>query len=245
MYCRNCGQKMQEGEKFCANCGYGENVKNAGNGKLQAKKPVYNAVIAVACIIVLALVSFMTGILLSSGILRGKEEATAPTEVSTVKAQEVEERESAAPVIVIEVEKEETKPEKTTYSKYKNSRYGYSVSYPTFLKVRSVAENEDGIVCASEDGEVVMNVYGTHYFENKSDYYEYQKANAYFDVTYSVFKDTWFVLSGYDEDYIVYEKHFLNSDNTENTFSLRYPADRKEEFDPIVNYMVKNFKAGN
>lgn len=35
MYCKNCGNKLEEGSKFCSNCGYSVEVDNNNNMNLK------------------------------------------------------------------------------------------------------------------------------------------------------------------------------------------------------------------
>ena len=62
--------------------------------------------------------------------------------------------------------------------------------------------------------------------------------------TYKDKGDNFFVLSGCRGDKIVYEKHILKSDLTENSFVIEYPASKKDEFNAVVTYISKNMTTG-
>ena len=74
----------------------------------------------------------------------------------------------------------------------------------------------------SQDGNVSMSVWGSHtpgVFAEASTldgYYNYTLSSLDYTPTYKDKGNNFFVLSGYRGDKIVYEKHILKSDLTEN-----------------------------
>ena len=57
-------------------------------------------------------------------------------------------------------------------------------------------------------------------------------------------RDNYVVFSGYKVEKIVYEKHILKSDKTENAFLIEYPIEDKEKMDDIVTHLAYNIFTG-
>ncbi len=137
-----------------------------------------------------------------------------------------------------------------TYAKYTNGRFGFSIDVPTFLIKQRDPDNGSGFTFVSDDGTVVLTVYGSHYpivmYTNPTieTLYQEGQANADYTITYKAQKNNWYVLSGSKGSDVVYEKYFLKSDGSENVFVITYPQYREKEFDPIVTHISKSFKTG-
>lgn len=127
----------------------------------------------------------------------------------------------------------------TEFKRYQNVRFGYGISYPTFLTQKKESENGDGCVF-SKDSTTYLIVYGIYNSLNESlndKYYENKPTSA----TYSRLKSNWFVISDYTTDgRIFYTKTFLKNDIF-ITATFYYPNKDKELFAPIVDEIFRNF----
>jgi hypothetical protein len=145
-------------------------------------------------------------------------------------------------------EKEEKKvsQENFTYNNYTNSRYGFSVSYPSNFTKDRPSENGDGQVFRSPDKKFELRAYASYgpsvsgmtikeiYNENISNYEQ---------VTYKVLKSNWFVLSGYNKGKIFYMKSFVGAE-AQYTILMEYPISEKTKYDDRVTAITKSFKPG-
>ena len=103
----------------------------------------------------------------------------------------------------------EDSPIKFNYTKYHNSRFNYSVSFPNNLKVYKNSSNGDGRVFLSPDGTAIFTVYG---YWNNACMNDGTLGNDYNDavadygnsVTYKTLKPNFFVISGVRADKIYY-----------------------------------------
>ncbi len=134
------------------------------------------------------------------------------------------------------------------YYKYTNSRYGYSIDVPHFLKIEYFPTNGAGVVFSSYDNSLTLTVDGYHIFDDASDinsYYNYFEQNYVdYEPTYQRLKDNWFVFTGYRDGEIVYEKHYVKSDYTHNSFYISYPESRREKYYDMVTHVAYSFKTG-
>jgi len=135
-----------------------------------------------------------------------------------------------------------------TYHVYRNERLGYSLPYPTdLLSPQGEAADGSGQRFASKNNRTFLIVTG---FRGRSptdlrDLYVKQSRSAPPEnptrmVTYKVEKDTWFVVSGYEQQRVWYEKAVIAKD-TLAYFHIEYDASEKQVFDPVVEKIAKSF----
>ncbi|MBF0180001.1 MAG: hypothetical protein HQM03_08260 [Magnetococcales bacterium] len=140
----------------------------------------------------------------------------------------------------------ETKPE--TLLPYTNLRFGFAISRPAFLTTARESDNGDGATFASRDGETIMIAYASLNFDNNDIIFHYSKTLERFrqdsvNVTYQTVKKNGYVVSGTKGNRIVYEKAIGNQNNAIiATYSLEYPAARKEPFDAILPAINQSFR---
>ncbi len=63
-------------------------------------------------------------------------------------------------------------------------------------------------------------------------------------ITLKTKKDNWFVLSGFKKTDIVYLKTYVGESSINHLY-LKYPTNRKTEYDEMVSVMSKSFKSGD
>lgn len=134
------------------------------------------------------------------------------------------------------------------YDQYCNARFGYCLNYPNFLNPQPESENGDGRIFNNKKGEEVLRVFGrlnldadgnTISLENqyKSDIQD-NKNNV---ITYKKLSKTFFVISGYRNRKIFYQKTILKKD----AFAfgiLEYHKSEKEIYDTVSSEIFKSFK---
>ena len=72
-----------------------------------------------------------------------------------------------------------------------------------------------------------------------------ENAGGYKDVTYRPGGRSWFVLSGYRDEHIYYEKvMFSCAGRVVNVFAMSYPTNQRHVFDPLVERIEDSFGPG-
>lgn len=143
-----------------------------------------------------------------------------------------------------------TSPSGARYKTYYNPRFEYSVSYPVdVLYPQGVAANGDGQKFLSRDGRTIMLVYGQENVRNQTfaEFYREESRGGSSQhpnriVTYNVFKNNWFVVSGTDGGRIFYQKTVFRKDEF-LTFSIEYDQSAKGTFDAITAVISRSFKS--
>jgi hypothetical protein len=138
-------------------------------------------------------------------------------------------------------------PEEIAYETYYNSRFNYAVKYPIDLLVpQGEAQNGDGQSFISEDNQIVMSVYGTHHsLQGSLDrwYREATRGSDRREVTYKTRRDNWFVVSGYDDGFVFYQKVVEEREEggVFKVLELRYRRSLQPQFDPVVAEIANSF----
>lgn len=139
--------------------------------------------------------------------------------------------------------------QRLNYKRYANVRFGYSISYPEgVLFPQGEADNSDGQRFLSKLGDVEMVVSGinnvldeTIQSRFKGDSKNEAKKNYVKRVVYKYLKGNVYVVSGFINEKIYYQKTILENDAF-MTFYISYPADKKQQYDPITVDISKSFK---
>jgi hypothetical protein len=133
---------------------------------------------------------------------------------------------------------------------YVNDRFGFSFRYPTgVFKPDRRAEAGDGEMFTNFGGDARLLVgafenTGGHSIQSYMDLIRRESYSGY-DLDYAPRGQTWFVLSGENDQNVFYEKvMFSCSGRIITSFALVYPMRRKEMFDPVVKGIEKTFKPG-
>jgi hypothetical protein len=134
---------------------------------------------------------------------------------------------------------------------YVNERFGFSFRYPVgVFEPERRAEAGDGEVFTDVGGQARLLVGA---FENADghsvqSYMNYVRSESYsgYDIDYAPRGQTWFVLSGENDQNVFYEKvMFSCRGRIISSFALIYSIARKAMFDPVVEGIEKTFKPAN
>jgi hypothetical protein len=133
---------------------------------------------------------------------------------------------------------------KITYKDYYNQRFEYTVSYPVgILFPQDIAANGDGRKFLSKDNRTRMLVYGRENNQKQTlsqVFREIIRDNNRI-ITYKILKNNWFVISGYENDNVFYQKTIFRNEEF-MTFEIEYPQDQKKAFDLIAATISKSFR---
>jgi hypothetical protein len=130
---------------------------------------------------------------------------------------------------------------------YTSEAYGYRVRYPAYIFDRENVSESDLAKFESADGQVKLTVFAAANSDNVG-LLQYRdivlkRFSGYDNLTYGPVGQNWFVLSGYRDNNIYYQKvMFSCGGGIVNALALTYPRDRKREFDPIVTGIEKSFQ---
>ncbi|MBX7243133.1 MAG: hypothetical protein K1X92_15420 [Bacteroidia bacterium] len=134
-----------------------------------------------------------------------------------------------------------------TYTQYCNSRFGYCVEYPQgILYPQPESDNGDGRVFKNKKGEKILTVFGFNNIDNLTiqqqfdiDLHEKTEERT---ITYQKSGKNFFVISGYENGKIFYQKTILQPDDTFSYAILLYDETEKALYDPVATRVYKTFQ---
>ena len=143
-------------------------------------------------------------------------------------------------------ESEQNQKENFSYQTYTNTRFGFTVEYPTTFTVGPAPTNNDGRTFYNEEFEMVA--YGSHIntFEQNETietYYNRALGDASGPIAYKRLANDWYTISYTTGDNIVYEKAIIN-EGVIFTLNMTYPTSQKRKYDKMVTRVAKTFTAG-
>lgn len=192
--------------------------------------PIVWGIVALAVVVVgIFMLIKMTG-------KQGPENSVANSSYNA--ASTIDEYESNVPIDPAEEPVCYDIPDEYTYNHYFNDRFWFELDYPSFFVMGAVPENDDGRDFTYGNCEIAS--YGSY---NVLDYTmeEILDESKNGNVTYSVVKDSWGVVSGIaDDGRIYYIKQFIVGDVI-YTLVFRYPQDQKSAFDGILKHVMKSY----
>ena len=130
---------------------------------------------------------------------------------------------------------------------YRSGRFGYSLLYPANLLAAPVeSANGQGLEFVSGDGLVKLKVIAAPHSGDVTltDYRAMilRDLPAGAEIKYGPMGQSWFVLSGFRDQSIYYEKVlFACGGHVINAFAMTYPQRQRQFYDPIVTVIEKNF----
>jgi hypothetical protein len=133
---------------------------------------------------------------------------------------------------------------------YVNDRYGYQLDLPDRFGPVHEADNSDGGVSRSDDGQSELSVWGANLLLDSLSGDVAQRIDAAqqeeWEISYRKVTSRWASWSGERNGRIFYSRAILLChDDQAGFFQIEYPAERREEFDPVVSKLVKSLsKAG-
>jgi hypothetical protein len=127
------------------------------------------------------------------------------------------------------------------YRTYSNARYGFSIAYPAGILIpQGESDNGDGQRFASRNGSASLVAFG----ENRLDRSladEFRSAQENRSVTYKVLRRDMFVVSGFGNGKIFYQKTLLRGGSFK-TFVIEYDEGERATFDPITSRIAASFR---
>jgi len=143
-----------------------------------------------------------------------------------------------------DIKKQEQQIDETKYKTYNNSRFDYTVQYPSNLTKKKDSYNGDGCTFKIYN-EFEMKVWGSNLpgisGRDISSIYD-EELNSGGTVTFNTTKDNWFVVSGLRNNNVFYTKQFVVNGESKVLY-ITYPISQKDKYDKYTEKISKSFKS--
>jgi len=132
--------------------------------------------------------------------------------------------------------------ESFTYENYYNSRYKFSIKYPSDLKKGEESANGDGNIFTNKSGSVKLTVFGNNNVFDTTPKSAYKDAlKEVSNISYKIQLGNWYVISWVKNNKIIYKKEVVGKGSI-NTLILEYPLTQKKLYDTFLLNLNIYFK---
>lgn len=131
---------------------------------------------------------------------------------------------------------------------YKNSRFGYSISYPSIFKNRQESDNGEGIRMSNDNNTIFMSAYGLNNVSNESATLRFNTIinNSRSDnIEYQYNDGSKYVISWTDAQGMEYYRCEVVGTGSINGFLVWYPQSEGDYMNQIIEKMYKSFETPN
>ncbi|CAM3156299.1 hypothetical protein [Sporolactobacillus spathodeae] len=132
----------------------------------------------------------------------------------------------------------------TSYNKYTNNRFGFSIEYPSNFNMGEAPTNNDGRTFSDGQCNIIVSGSNNSMNETLNDNFSEAAVDVSNSIDYQVHKKNYYVLSYVKGNNIVYIKTFLNR-GAFAQLNITYPSSLKSKYDPIVAHLVQTFTPGH
>ena len=136
---------------------------------------------------------------------------------------------------------------KGTYKTYKPCSFSIALpSHFQFIPMEPEETNPDycDYKVKTADNFQVIEIYslskGRFEFESIKEAYEGAIKQSKIDITYKIQKENWFVISGYEDDSLVYWKRAIGGNFVSDLF-IKYPKTKKAQIEPYIAKISQSF----
>jgi hypothetical protein len=123
-----------------------------------------------------------------------------------------------------------------------NHKYGFRIELPNYFNIGALTNSGIQYYTTELNENIMVYVETIGEGTNGSLAKDFQmEINSTKGIGYKILKDTWFVISGMEEDEIFYMKTIIKNWQT-HYLRITYPSSQKEIFDSILPRISKSFR---
>lgn len=133
-----------------------------------------------------------------------------------------------------------------TYNTYTNSRFGFTVQYPTTFIQGPLPTNNDGRDFSNGEANILAYAGHINVLEDNEiieTYYNRALEAAPGSISYKQLGNDWYVISYKVGNDTVYEKAIIG-ESIISTVIITYPSSKQNYYEPMVTQIAKTFKGG-
>lgn len=136
-------------------------------------------------------------------------------------------------------------PRSRDWTRLVDDKHGTTIAYPANIFEPVADEGVEGYEFAARDGGARFGIYSGPQSETLKEMRKrFLSDPSYGRVTYKPKGKTWFVLSGFRDGNVFYEKYIMRPDGVLHAFALEFPNAQRALYAPIVEQMEDSFRAG-
>lgn len=259
MYCMKCGHELEDGARFCTECGAPQDVFSAEETQQKTSTPRRPSGMQIIAVLVAAFVVMAVGafafICLSSTLplqpqsAQSQDAAGAGTTGSATGSGSAAGSGGAAqkPISDQGDALAAAQGDVTVGSgelTYANDRYGYKVTLPASFELVAASDNGDGATFREPSTGVEVRVWGSANALGETLDSVLDSYTSAYDVAYKATGGTWVVASWVDDGHEYYAKQYVGEDNI-NGIQFSYPQSSSDAGSAVIEAYIDEFVPGD
>lgn len=129
------------------------------------------------------------------------------------------------------------------YTNYQNNRYGFSLYVPSNFEQAPPPQDGGGQTWNAQGNAVKIEAFGEFNVNNDTVSSEMASISATMNPTYKDSGTNWFVVTGYNQSNIIYDKVYVGKTNIYE-LQIEYPKSEQSTYGAIVNTVSASFQPG-
>lgn len=248
MYCMKCGHELEDGARFCAECGAPQDVFSAEETRQKTSTPrrpsgVQIIAVVAGAFVVMAVAAFV--------IMRLR--STTPQQSLPTQSQEAPDAVSGSgdaaqkPISDQGDALAAAQGDVTVASgelTYANDRYGYKVTLPADYELVAASDNGDGATFRDSSTGVEVRVWGAANALGETLDSVLDSYTSAHDVAYKATGGTWVVASWVEGGHEYYAKQYVGEDNI-NGIQFSYPQSSSDAGTAVIEAYIDEFVPGD
>lgn len=259
MYCMKCGHRLEDGARFCTECGAQQDVLSTEKTRQQSSAPRRPSVVQVVAVVAAAFAVMAVGAFafmrlsstlpLQSQLAQSQEAAGAGTTGSATGSGSAAGSGDAAqkPISDQGDALAAAQGDVTVASDeltYANDRYGYKVALPAGYELVDASDNGDGATFRDSSTGVEVRVWGAANALGETLDSVLDSYTSAHDVAYKATGGTWVVASWVEGGNEYYAKQYVGDDNI-NGIQFSYPQSSSDAGSSVIEAYIDEFVPGD
>ncbi|WP_418825980.1 zinc ribbon domain-containing protein [Paratractidigestivibacter sp.] len=260
MYCMKCGHELEDGARFCTECGAQQDVLSTEKSRQQSSAPRRPSVVQVVAVVAAAFAVMAVGafafICLSSTLplqsqsTQSQDAAGAGTTTgsATGSGSAAGSGDPAQKPISDRGDALDAAQGDVTVASgeltYANDRYGYKVVLPADYELVDASDNGDGATFRDSSTGVEVRVWGSANALGETLDSVLESYTSAHDVSYKAMGGTWVVASWVEGGNEYYAKQYVGDDNI-NGIQFSYPQSSSDAGSAVIEAHIDEFVPGD